>query len=91
MAHSEKMIVRSGDKVTAGCFMEFAEGVDITAKGERSRRVLDQIDATVHPASFYKDMTSMERLTTCAPRMTGMIGISSINLGSRMFREKGLS
>ena len=40
--------------------MEFAEGVDITAKGERSRRVLDQIDATVHPASFYKDMTSME-------------------------------
>ena len=60
VAHSEKMIVRSGDKVTAGCFMEFAEGVDITAKGERSRRVLDQIDATVHPASFYKDMTSME-------------------------------
>ena len=60
VAHSEKMIVRSGDKVTAGCFMEFAEGVDITAKGERSRRVLDQIDATIHPAGFYKDMTSME-------------------------------
>ncbi len=60
VAHSEKMIVRSGDKVTTGCFMEFAEGMDITAKGERSRRILDQVDASVRTPGYYKDMTSLE-------------------------------
>ena len=60
VAHSEKMIVRSGDKVITGCFMEFAEGVDITAKGERSRRVLDQVDTSIHTAGLYKDMTTLE-------------------------------
>ncbi len=60
IAHSEKMVVKSGDRVVTGCFMEFAEGMDITAKGERKQRVLEQVDTSIKTPGFYKDMATME-------------------------------
>ncbi len=60
VAHSEKMVVKSGDRVITGCFMEFAEGMDLAAKGERKKRVLDQVDTGIRTAGFNKDIATME-------------------------------
>jgi len=60
IAHSEKMVVKSGDKVITGCFMEFAQGMDISAKGERKKRVLDTVDTGIRTPGFNKDMATME-------------------------------
>lgn len=59
IAHSEKMTIRSGDKVMTGCFMEFAKGVDLNSKSERTLRMIEQTELTSN-ASFNKDMTTLE-------------------------------
>ena len=58
-ARSEKMIVRAGEKVMTGCFMEFAKGYDMGSKNERVKRMFEQTEITHNP-SFLKDLTTIE-------------------------------
>lgn len=59
IAHSEKMIVRNGDKVMTGCFMEYASGTDLENGNERSNRIAEQVEVKGN-AGLYKDSMTME-------------------------------
>ena len=60
IAHSEKMIVRSGDKVMTGCFMEQAEGLDTRSASEKVQRfIVEKLDIQGN-AGLYKDSMTME-------------------------------
>lgn len=61
VAHSEKMIVKTGDKVMSGCFMEFAKGIDPTSTDPRELKKISEVEFSLTP-SFLKDMTNMEIL-----------------------------
>ncbi len=58
-AHSEKMIVHRGDQVMAGCFMDFAEGMDFHSNDYATRRAFEQVEFTPTP-DMNRDMTSLE-------------------------------
>lgn len=73
IAHSEKMVVRSGDRQVAGCFMELAQGMDARSGDYVSQRGLNQVelvpsrteggpDRFYQTGSFLRDMTSLEVL-----------------------------
>lgn len=61
VAHSEKMVVRSGDKTMMGCFMEFARGVDPTSKDPNTIQKLSEVEFSPNP-SFTRDMAGLEIL-----------------------------
>lgn len=61
VAHSEKMMVKSGDTVMSGCFMEFAKGIDPSSADPREIKKLNDVEFSLNP-SFLKDMTNMEVL-----------------------------
>lgn len=61
VAHSEKMMVKSGDTVMSGCFMEFARGVDPSSSDPREIKKLNDVEFSLTP-SFLKDMTNIEIL-----------------------------
>lgn len=61
VAHSEKMVVKSGDQVMTGCFMEFAKGVDPTSKDPHVLQQLSQVEFS-RTASFTRDMAGLEVL-----------------------------
>ncbi len=61
IAHSQKMVVKSGDKEMTGCFMEFAEGQDINSADYNSAREFGQVEFTP-TASFNQDMINIEIL-----------------------------
>lgn len=68
VAHSEKMVVKSGDKVMSGCFMEFARGVDPESKDPHVLQQLSQVEFS-RTASFTRDMAGLEVLDIlCAQR-----------------------
>lgn len=73
LAHSEKMVVRSGDRQVAGCFMELAQGMDARSGDYVSQRGLNQVelvpsrteggpDRFYQTGSFLRDMTTLEVL-----------------------------
>lgn len=62
VAHSEKMVVKEGDKTREGCFMEFAEGTDFNSKKETTMRtVAEKVEFSRNPG-FYKDQSTIEML-----------------------------
>ena len=61
VAHSEKMTVKVGDKELHGCFMEFAEGVDVRNGNDMDQRLVSQIDFGNSPG-FTKDACNLEVL-----------------------------
>lgn len=62
VAHSEKMVVKDGDKTREGCFMEFAEGTDFRSKNETTMRmVAEKVEFSRNPG-FYKDQSTIEML-----------------------------
>lgn len=73
IAHSERMVVRSGDQETTGCFMELAQGMDTRSGDYVSQRGLNQVellpsrtkggpDRFYQTGSFLRDMTTLEVL-----------------------------
>ena len=62
LAHSEKMTVTMPDgKKVEGCFMEFAEGLDLRNGGVTARQTASDVEFTVN-AGFTKDACSLEIL-----------------------------
>lgn len=61
LAHSEKMTVQMGDKEIEGCFMEFAEGVDIRNGKEEALEQINQIRIENSPG-FTRDACNLEVL-----------------------------
>ncbi len=61
VAHSEKMVVKAGDKTMMGCFMEFAKGVDPTSKDPGTIQKLSEVEISPNP-SFTRDMVGLEVL-----------------------------
>lgn len=61
LARSQNMVIKVGDKEMKGCFMEFAEGIDMrNCKGEDLKR-LSKVNLTNTPG-FTKDMCNLEIL-----------------------------
>lgn len=61
IAHSEKMVVRSGDKTMTGCFMEFARGIDPSSNDPNAIQKLSEVELSLNP-SFTRDLAGLEIL-----------------------------
>ncbi|MGN0168056.1 MAG: hypothetical protein ACI4AB_08435, partial [Acetatifactor sp.] len=61
LAHSEKMTVQMGGQEVEGCFMEFAEGVDIRNGKDEALKQINQIRIENSPG-FTKDACNLEVL-----------------------------
>ncbi len=61
LAHSEKMTVQMGDQKVEGCFMEFAEGVDIRNGKDEAMEQVNQIRIENSPG-FTRDTCNLEVL-----------------------------
>lgn len=69
VAHSEKMVIKEGDKTREGCFMEFAEGTDFSSKKETTMRmVAENVEFSRNPG-FYKDQSTIEMLDVLCGQM----------------------
>ncbi len=58
-AHSEKMVAYVNGKRLEGCFMEFAEGTDITSGKEQDQKKWEQVKVTTN-ASFNRAQSNLE-------------------------------
>lgn len=61
IAHSRKMVIHTGDKTLDGCFMEFAEGIDLNSQDYEDQKKISQI-GEIRTPEFNRAAFSMEVL-----------------------------